>query len=476
MYRSLPTLPPGLRKLTVSALFVCACLIFTPACLSAQTTDDTEDVVAIFYQGQDLHEKGDLAGAIALYNKAIEAQPEFPEAYYQCGIARLALGQTTQAEAAFRRALELRADWTLALTNLGSLLVQKNEMAEAERILSKVIGIEPQNSAALAAMAELRLKTGAPPAILQDLLVKVVVLSSKANPTAAIWSTRAALESALGKDASAKASLSQALAVDPQYRPALFQFADIALRESDIVQAAEIAKRLETLAPDANQLNLLKARIRAAEGSLDEAIAFLNLISPVSADSEDLRSKIATIRSTDAAGLEKQLENNGSDPVILGRLCSLLRRDDPQKALTYCRRASEAEPGNIDHAIGFGAALVQARQFDAAVNVLQKIVKAAPDNSTAHANLATALFELGRFNEAKAEYLWLTARRPKLAVAYYFLGIIYDRSTEYMDAMANYQQFVLLADPVENKIDLEKVNLRMPLLQAAIKSGKGKRH
>jgi len=44
-----------------------------------------------------------------------------------------------------------------------------------------------------------------------------------------------------------------------------------------------------------------------------------------------------------------------------------------------------------------------------------------------------------------------------------------------MDAMANYQQYLRLADPAENKLDIDKVNLRLPSLQKAIKEGKGKK-
>src|SRR4051812_15485803 len=42
-----------------------------------------DDPVALFNQAQDLHEKGDLLGAVELYEKAIRLLPEFPEAEYQ---------------------------------------------------------------------------------------------------------------------------------------------------------------------------------------------------------------------------------------------------------------------------------------------------------------------------------------------------------------------------------------------------------
>jgi len=99
----------------------------------------------------------------------------------------------------------------------------------------------------------------------------------------------------------------------------------------------------------------------------------------------------------------------------------------------------------------------------------------APDNSTVHANLATALFQLKRYPDAKIEFRWLTDNQPKQAAPYYFLAIVHDQLSEFPDAAANYQQFLRLADPESSKLEIEKVNLRLPVVQKFIKEGKGKK-
>src|SRR5215213_678163 len=93
---------------------------------AAQENGEPDDAVALFNQGQDAHEKGDFKTAIELYQKALKIIPEFPEAEYQLGVAYLALNQTGNAETAFRRAVELREDWSLPMASLGAILVQKN--------------------------------------------------------------------------------------------------------------------------------------------------------------------------------------------------------------------------------------------------------------------------------------------------------------------------------------------------------------
>ncbi len=416
-----------------------------PLFVAAQSDDETPDPVAAFNNAQDLHEKGNLAGAIDLYKKALKIEPNFPEAEYQCGIAYLALDKRDEAEKSFRKAVELRPEWTLAMTSLGSLLVQNDKFTEADRILSKALELDPQNSPALAAMSDLRLKTKASPAVLNDLLAKVASLTLKANPTASIWIARSTLENALGKRDAARGSITNALVIDPKNRSALLLMADMALEDGDVLKAKEAAKLLQTIASDSDSLKLLNTNILLADGGSEESVR---------------------------EGLERQLENDPKNTAILSRLCYAFRLADPQKALGFCRRASEAHPTNINYAVGFGAALVQAKQFAAAVDTLRRLIEIAPNNATAHANLATALFELKRYAEAKAEFEWLTTKQPNLAVAYFFLAIVHDNLGEYADAMANYQQFLRIADPATNKPEIDKVNLRLPALQQKIKRKK----
>ncbi len=441
----------------------------------AQEDAEPDDAVAVFNQGQDAHEKGDLKTAIELYQKALKIIPEFPEAEYQLGTAYLALEQPDNAEKAFRRAVELREDWSLPMASLGSVLVRKNEFAEAEKILTKAVEIDEMNSPAFVALTDLRLKTKAAPEILKELLTKLQLLTSKAKPTASVWSARAAVERTLGDKASAKTSINRSLSIEPNNKSALAERVEIALSENDSAGALEFAGKLNKIAPDNANSKFLLARVYAENGKTDEALKILDSVSNPSAEIKSLRESIAANSSVNVADLEKQLETDAKNASVLGRLCSLLRTENPLKALDYCRRAYEAEPTNLNYVIGFGAALVQAKQYENAANIFRKIIAVAPDNYTAHANLAVALFQLKRFAEAKIEYRWIAEKQPDLAITYYFLGIIHDQLTEYLDAMANYQQFLRLADAGKNKLEIEKVNLRLPTLQKQIKDKKGKK-
>lgn len=461
-----------LRTLAALLLF----LALPALCVAQEEDASSDDAVAIFNQGQDAHEKGDFPEAIALYEKALKIIPEFPEAEYQRGIAFLSLRKTDEAEKSFRRALEIRPEWTLAMASLGSILVQKGRFEEADRVLVKSIELNDQNFPAYVALAQLRIRAKADQTKLRELLSKITILTSKASPTSGIWAARGSLENALGERAAAKVSLNKALEIDPKERTALHELVNIALAEDDPARARQSLNALSAISPNSSSVKFLEARIFAAEGKFPDALKVLDSIKEQSADSEALRTQIIAATSSNPADLEKQLEANTKDAAVLGRLCSLLRVDAPAKALDYCRRASEAEPSKVRHAIGYAAALVQAKRYDEAAALLKKLLTHAPDNSTLHANLATALFQLKRYEEAKAEYLWLTEKQPNLAGAYYFLAITHDQLGEYLDAAANYNLFLKLADPEQSKLEIEKVNLRMPVLLRQIKDKKGKRN
>lgn len=460
----------------ITVVFLIALPFIMSAANNAQTEpDDREDAVAVFNQAQDAHEKGDLTAAIELYKKALKIVPEFAEAEYQSGVAYLALHNSEQAERAFRRAVEIRPDWTLPMTGLGSLLVERGQFAEADTLLTRSVELDPQNFPAFAALAELRLKTKASPATLQGLLDKLSPLTVKANPSASLWSARAALENALGKRDAAKSSLINALAIDPKNLFALTELANIAFAEGDTVRASEVVDKIEKIAPTTGTTKLLRARVLAADGKTAGALKLIETIEPATPGVAEFKARLLVAGSDNALELEKLLAADQKNASILGRLCKLHRVDNPPKALDYCRRAVESDPKNIDHVIGYGAALVQARSFDSAVGLFRKLIAVAPDNSTAHANLASALFALKRYNEAKVEYQWLIGRQPDLVAAYYLLGITHDHLAEYLDAMANYQQFLRLADPAKNQLEIDKVNLRLPALQRQLKDSKGKR-
>ena len=454
----------------VFALVVSFTLLFAAGGIAQQEpANPAQQAIDLFEQAQDAHAKGAYQKAIDLYDKALAVIPEFPEAEYQKGNAFVALKKTSDAEAAFRRAMSMREDWTLPIIALGTLLERRGDLAESEKLLNRAIELDVTSFPAYSALADLKIRTKASPDVLTALLAKIRIFASKVVAVAAVFTTQASLENALGDRAAAKKSIDRALSIDPQYRQALYQKADIALAENDLVLADAITKSIEQTDKGGEDALVLRARVLMAVGKSMDARALLSSIASPSPATKSLLDSLGVATEQSPEVLIKLLENDPKNPAILGRLCSVFRLKDATQALDYCRRAVEADPSNIEPAIGYGAALVQAKRFDDAVSLLRKLLAAAPTNATIHANLATALFELKRFPEAKIEYQWLTTKDQVPPIAYYFLAICHDQLREYMDAGANYGLFLKNADPVQNKDEIDKVKLRMPAVEREIK-------
>lgn len=454
--------------------------------VGAKAQADSDQAIAIFNHGQDLHEKGDLAGAISEYDKALKALPEFPEAEYQRAVAELGLGNLSEAEASLRRATKLRDDWSLAWAILGDVLVRRYSAADtaaksaiytdADTALKRALELDPGNVPAYAALIDLELNSKAAPDKLRETLARVKELTDgKAAAAASLWAGRAAIENALGDRKAAKLSVARALETESRNSSALLLSAEIGLADNDVEHAKQAAAILAGSKIDVWKLTLLNARIAAADDRPSDALALLDKLPPRTTGADELRKQITTVTSTNPSELEKQLATDPKNAVLLDRLCSLFRRDDPAKALDYCRRAAELEPTNLVPTAGYAAALVQAKQFALAAAILQKLVLIEPENRTLHANLATALFELRQYPDAVKQFEWLSTSDPKAAAPYYFLAIAHDRMQEYVDSLAAYEQYLKLADPVADKLEIEKVNLRLPAVRRLVKEGKGKK-
>lgn len=448
----------------------------------AQDEDPPEpqvDYVKLFEQGQDAHEKGNFAEALNFYDRALAAHPDFPEGEYQRAAALLSLNRAADAEKALRHATELRPEWSLPWAALGSLLVRQGKFDQADPMLAQALKLDARSYPALTALVELRLRKKAAPETLRPLLDQLRGATAGVRVPASVWAARAAVERALGNSADAAISLNRALETDPKNVDALLVRAELKSEAGDADGAIDDALSARKLASDLDHANLVLARVYARGGRRDEANKILDLLTDAARTSpEAAEIRAALVKCDDSpenlAAMEKALATDPKNPALLSCLGAAYRRTDPKRSLELYGQAAQLEPKNIDHAIGFAGALVQARRFDEAVLVYRRILAVSPDNFTVHTGLATALYELKRYPESLLEFDWIIERKPELAVAYYFIATAKDASGRYVEALAAYEKFLSMADPATNQLEIEKVNLRLPSVRKLAARGNGK--
>jgi tetratricopeptide (TPR) repeat protein len=468
------------HAVTVCALALLVSLYCAPP-LRAQDDfgDDAADPVQLFKRGQEAHARGDYAQAISLYDAAIKVRPEFPEALFQRGNAFVSLGRYAEAEKSFQSAALQRANWPLPHAALGSLYLRLNRFEESEKYLEKALALDASNSVALVSLADLRLRSKAQAGALENILSRLAVVTGGEGQTASLWVARASLERALGKNAAAMQSVARALELDSKNSAALMERAELLITRGDFESAIKDAQAIRQLEPQSLDGTLFLAHVLGRAGRASEAVKLLDALDderkrlPEVVEMRRSLSTTAEPATEDRAALEKLLEEQPRNAPLLARLCVLYRTDDAVRAVEYCRRALEIEPKNPDYATGYGAALVRARRYEEAARLLRQVVASVPDNYAAHANLATALYELKLFADALVEYEWIVKTKPDVTVAYFFIATAHDKLGQFEQALAAYEKFLERADPQANQLEIDKVKLRLPSLRNQIKRGEG---
>jgi tetratricopeptide (TPR) repeat protein len=468
------------RSLIHTLLFVLIALFGQQ--VIAQSDDPTNgetDPVKIFERGQDAHAKGDYRKAIQLYEAAIKLKPEFPEAEFQRAMILVDTNRQAEAIEGFNRAVASRPEWALAYSKFGSQLAFfGTHDREAEPILRRAIALNDHDLAATTALAVLRQHQGD----LNDALKLIRTATSLPDATHSTWRRRAYLERSAGDTRAGILSITRAIELQPSLAPVYrLERARFLLELNDRAGAlADLEAARFTIDAKAPATLILEfAQLYARAGRPDESLRLLDSLNETDLKLPEviaLRAELADDAGSsveERAALEDLLAHDPNNASLLARLGSAYRRVDPAKSQEYYYRALQIDPDNERYAVGYGGALVQSRQFAQAEKILRQVVSAHPDNYTAHANLALSLFEMKRFAEAVPEYEWVAAAKPDLAVTYFFMAIAHDNLGEYPQAMDAYQKFLAHADSTSNKLEIEKVNLRLPTLREQIKRGEG---
>lgn len=444
--------------------------------------DGSSDPVKLFERGQSAHSRGELAKALEFYEEAIKVKPEFAEAEFQRAVALVGLNRLPEAETGFKRSIELKKNWAMPYAGLGTLLVRLDRDREAETYLRQAIKLEPQNFLALRLLADVRYRAGDHKEALE--LARAATKDEEAP--ASIWLLRALTERATADNAAALISLNHVLEIDPGNLSALLERAEL-----------QIAAGKNELA--VNDLKLAEPLIKGDKGNASRVVAAYELAgkpddarrvaeveglkrAPQSASGGGLKV-VGTPEEIDAANsddpaiarkaLEQLLTKNPDSAMLMARLGAAYRTVDPPRSLDYYKRAIAIEPTNPDYATGYGSALLQARRFPEAATILHRVIAAAPDNYAAHANFATALYELKQFRLALDEYAWLQKAKPDLVVLDYFIATAHDSLGEYGEALSAYENFLARADGKTNQLEIDKVKLRLPSIRRQIQLGQG---
>lgn len=88
------------------------------------------------------------------FEQAVEIYPKFPTAYNALGVAAAENGDIESASSAFRKAIDLRTNYSEAYLNFANALIRQRRFAQAEPLLLHILSFQGQSRLAMRLLAQ----------------------------------------------------------------------------------------------------------------------------------------------------------------------------------------------------------------------------------------------------------------------------------------------------------------------------------
>ncbi|MEG3858737.1 tetratricopeptide repeat-containing S1 family peptidase [Microcoleus sp. herbarium12] len=233
-----------LSKLSQAGLNRSALLINTsPTATAPLKLNNPQDAKTYYVRGLTRFDKGDLSGAVADFNQAIQTQSDYSEAYFYRALAYFDLRQMPKSIADYSRAIALNASYVDAYYNRGLVLSALGDKPGAIADYTQVIRLDRNFAAAYnnrgLALSDLGDQKGA----IDDFNQALQINPGRANT----YFNRGLALFRINNDRSALADYTQAIQLNPSYAKAfanrgitLVRMGDTKGAIADLQQAANL--------------------------------------------------------------------------------------------------------------------------------------------------------------------------------------------------------------------------------------------
>ena len=359
---------PARLMVRFSILSVLFLLISAPA--RAQTPN-AQDFERLFARALELHQAGDMLGAIDTYKAALTIIPDRTDALSNLGAAYVRIGQFDDAIAQYEAALKSDATNNAVRLNLGLAYYKSARPNQAIPQLKRVVASDPEAKNAYLVLADCYLQTGQDQELVALLKPRESLFGNDLAyayllGTALLHVDDAAegqkyIDRIFGVGESAEAHLLMGVAhIGRQDYPAA---------KTEFKRALELNPRLPTAHAQYGRAMLALGEHEAAERAFRAELA-LNI-------------------------------NDFEANLQLGYMRKSAQKFDD--ASTYLERATTIRPNDLAARKLLASLRLQTGQVDEAVRMFEAIVKEAPDLIEAHVQLATAYNRLNRKDDVQRE-------------------------------------------------------------------------
>jgi tetratricopeptide (TPR) repeat protein len=384
-----------------------------------------------------------LDGAEKTLWTVLSSDPNQPEALTLLGIVRGRQKRYAEAEALFRRVLQLEPTSLLAHRNLASTLIAQNKPDAGIEQYIEVVKLAPQDHAAKLELARLYLARGQ----FAEALSSLAGIPKDRFPPDAIPAQAAALLG-LGRREEAAALI----ALTKRSPSLAAELAEVFLDGNApeyAIQSADAALAGSQRAPA--RLYYLRGRALQATGNSSAALS--NLRQALTRDPKSVDTLVAM------AALEASGNNHEKSLALLKRAYALqpdapavlrplvvegIKAGEPKTALGAAQALADKNPDNLDDLYLAAAAMLEGQDFATASSIFEKYVSQRPDDSKGFLGLGIAQLAQQHYPEATKALERSLQIDPHQADAEYQLGVVADRKGATAEALQHFDRAVQL--------------------------------
>ena len=342
---------------------VLALLLGAPT-VSAQQTPAAQEFDTLVARAIQLHEAGDVLGAIDAYGAALRIQPEHPGVRSNLGAAYVKLGKFDEAIEQYQAALRTDPSNVTVRFNLGLAYYKAARLPEATTEFEAIVAASPENTKAVLLLADALLQSGR----FQQVVDLLAARDEQFGDDLAFGYVLGTALLRTGQPDRAQVYLDRIFKAGESAEAHLLMGTAL-LETRNYPGAVEELRKGLALNPDLPTLRTTYARALVGAGDHDGAIRELQRA--VQASPNDFDANL--------------------------QLGALLRRDERHKeSAVYLRRAIQLRPHDPAARFGLGGALLSLGDLEESRQLLEGVVAELPEYTEAHVMLATCYYRLKR--------------------------------------------------------------------------------
>jgi putative PEP-CTERM system TPR-repeat lipoprotein len=364
------------------------------------------------------------------------------------GETYLANGDLARAAAYFEQASKVDGQGVAARTRLGQIALARGQSELGLRELEAAAQADPnQNQADIAlVLNHLRNKD------LARALAAARTLAKKQPQNPVSFQVLGGVQLMQKDRAAARASFERALELMPTFQPAAFSLVELDLGDKKPDVARRRLAALLEKDPKNEQIMIAQAELEFRAGSPRREVTEL-LQRAVAANPQSSNARLALVnhhlrdrdpRAALAAAQDAAAALPRDARVIETLALAQEAAGEPNLAIDSLNRLIQLKPGLPDPLLRLAALHTRQRNFDRAIETLQRAQKVAPENRQIDRDLVGMMLNQGKPELALKQTRDLQARAPKYAGGYVLEGDVHLTQKRYAEAERAYRQALQL--------------------------------